>query len=133
MMLEPGGLKGMIPVAGLMPALVPGIPAAGLVALREFGTLSVADVLTPAAELAEGMVLDEMRASVIQWSRRFFDLWPTSRAVFLPTGRPPMIGEVFRQADLARTLRGPQERRVSCEGNRRGSGLFLPRRHRAAH
>ena len=105
MMIEPGGLKGMMPVAGLMPALVPGTPEAGLVALRDFGTRSVADVLTPAAELAEGLVLDEMRANVIQWSRRFFDLWPTSKAVFSPGDRLPMIGEVFRQADLARTMR----------------------------
>src|SRR5881392_1587902 len=31
--LEPGGLKGLLPVAGLMPALVPGMVEAGLVAL----------------------------------------------------------------------------------------------------
>src|SRR5260370_13810162 len=31
--LEPGGLKGIIPVAGIMPALVPGMVEAGLVAL----------------------------------------------------------------------------------------------------
>ena len=35
---DPGGLKGIIPVAGLMPALVPGMVDAGLVALREFGS-----------------------------------------------------------------------------------------------
>src|ERR1051326_581276 len=37
---EPGGLKGVIPVAGSMPALVPGMVDAGLVSLREFGTKS---------------------------------------------------------------------------------------------
>ena len=37
---EPGGLKGMVPVAGLMPALVPGMVDAGLLALREYGTKS---------------------------------------------------------------------------------------------
>src|SRR5262252_549919 len=41
---EPGGLKGIIPVAGLMPALVPSMVEAGLVALREYGTKSYADV-----------------------------------------------------------------------------------------
>src|SRR5258706_14649593 len=35
---EPNGLKGIIPVAGLMPALVPSMVDAGLVALREYGT-----------------------------------------------------------------------------------------------
>src|SRR5580698_415100 len=37
---EPNGLKGMVPVAGLMCALVPGMPDAVLVALREYGTKS---------------------------------------------------------------------------------------------
>src|SRR6202167_1232852 len=37
---EPNGLKGMVPVAGLMCALVPSLPDATLVALRDFGTKS---------------------------------------------------------------------------------------------
>src|SRR3954452_11187478 len=45
---EPNGLKGMVPVAGIMCALVPGMPDAALVALREYGTKSFADVVTPA-------------------------------------------------------------------------------------
>ena len=42
---EPGGLKGIIPVAGIMPALVPGMVDAGLVALREFGTKSFSEMI----------------------------------------------------------------------------------------
>src|SRR5712691_2728641 len=60
--LEPGGLKGIIPVAGIMPALVPGMVEAGLVALREFGTKSFNEVAQTAIELADGMAIDEMRA-----------------------------------------------------------------------
>src|SRR6266542_1907436 len=52
---EKGGLKGMVPVAGLMPALVPGMLDAALVALREYGTKSFAEVVAPAVELADGM------------------------------------------------------------------------------
>src|ERR1700694_2434073 len=37
---EPGGLKGIVPAAGLMPALVPGMVDAALVALRAFGSMS---------------------------------------------------------------------------------------------
>lgn len=114
MMLEPGGLRGVVPVAGLMPALVPGIPEAGLVALREFGSMNAADVLTPALELAEGVALDDMRAGVIAWSRRFFDLWPTSKAVFLPNGQSPRPGEVFAQTQLARTIRSMIEADVKA-------------------
>ena len=103
--LEPGGIKGFIPVAGLMPALAPGMVEAVLVALREFGSKSFAEVAAPAIELADGMVLDRTRSDGIVRSRRFFELWPTSQAVFLPGGRAPSAGDVFRQTDLARTLR----------------------------
>jgi gamma-glutamyltranspeptidase/glutathione hydrolase len=102
---EPGGLKGVVPVAGLMPALVPGMVEAALVTLREYGTKSFAEVVQPAVELADGVPLDEMRSSAIQDCRRWFDLWPTSARVFLPRGHVPQPGEVFRQPDLARTLR----------------------------
>ncbi len=108
--VEPGGLKGIIPVAGLMPALVPGMVDAGLLALREFGTKSFNEVIAPAIELADGFSIDEMRAGSIARSRRFFDLWPTSKAHFLPVnGQIPNVGDIFRQPDLARTLRSMME------------------------
>src|SRR5215470_4856815 len=84
---EKGGLKGMVPVAGLMPALVPGMVDAELVALREYGSKSFAEVVQPAIELADGMAIDETRSGSIERSRRFFDLWPTSKRVFMPEGR----------------------------------------------
>src|SRR6202011_4231919 len=59
--LEPGGMKGIIPVAGIMPALVPGMVESGLVAPREFGTKSFAEIAQPAIDLADGMAIDEMR------------------------------------------------------------------------
>jgi gamma-glutamyltranspeptidase/glutathione hydrolase len=106
---EPGGLKGMVPVAGIMPALVPGMVDAGLVALREFGTKTFGEIIAPAIELAEGFAIDEMRAQSIAASRRFFDLWPTSKAHFLPNGQAPRVGEIFRQPDLEHTLRSMAE------------------------
>ncbi len=103
--VEPNGLKGMVPVAGIMPALVPGMVDAALLALREFGTKSFAEVVAPAIELADGVPIDEQRSSSIARSRRFFDLYPTSKDVFLPGGRVPVPGENFQQKDLAKTLR----------------------------
>lgn len=131
MMMEPGGLKGVIPVAGIMPALVPGIPEAGLVALREFGTLTAEEVLTPAMQLAEGVPLDDMRAGVIGWSKRFFELWPTSKSVFLPNGRQPMPGEVFSQPELAATIRSMIEADVKARkaGGSRVKGIDAARDH----
>ena len=102
---EKGGLRGMVPVAGLMPALVPGMVDAELVALREFGTKSFSEVIAPAIELADGLAIDETRAGAIERNVRFFELWPSSMRVFLPGDRVPMPGEIFRQPDLARTMR----------------------------
>ena len=103
--MDPGGLKGIIPVAGIMPALVPSMVESGLVALRDFGSKSFSEEIQPAIELADGLAIDEMRAGSIARSRRFFDLWPDSRNTFLPNGQVPMPGEIFRQPNLARTLR----------------------------
>jgi gamma-glutamyltranspeptidase/glutathione hydrolase len=110
--LEPpakNGLKGFVPVAGLMCALVPGLPEASLVALREYGTKSFGEVIAPALDLADGAAIDEMRSNSIESSKEFFTLWPTSMAHFIPGGHVALPGEIFRQADLARTLRGMAE------------------------
>ena len=48
------GLKDWVPVAGILPALVPGMVDAALVTLREFGTKSFAEAVEPAIELADG-------------------------------------------------------------------------------
>ena len=56
------GLKGVIPVAGLMAALVPGMMDAGLLALREYGTKSFQEAIASAIEDADGYAIDEMRA-----------------------------------------------------------------------
>ncbi len=129
--VEDNGLKGMVPVAGLMPALVPGMVDAVLVALREFGTRSFAEVVEPAIELADGAPLDETRAGSIIRSRRFFDVWPTSKAVFLPHGQLLRLGDVFPQPDLARTLRSmvDAERRALKGGAGRAGGIEAVRDH----
>jgi gamma-glutamyltranspeptidase/glutathione hydrolase len=110
--LEPpdkAGMKNFVPVAGLMCALVPGLPDASLVALREYGTKSFAEVIQPALELADASAIDEMRSQSIDSSKDFFTLWPTSLRHFMPNGRAPLPGEIFRQPDLAATLRGMVE------------------------
>jgi len=124
--VEKNGLKGMVPVAGLMPALVPGLPEAAMVALREYGTKSFAEVVQPAIELADGAAIDEMRAGAIQNSREFFGLWPSSMKHFMPEGRAPLPGEAFHQPDLARTLRAmvaAEKAALAKKGTTRQSGI----------
>jgi gamma-glutamyltranspeptidase / glutathione hydrolase len=123
--LDPGGLRGIIPVAGILPALVPSLVESGLVALRDFGTKSFAEEIEPAIELADGMAIDETRSGAIARSRRFFDLWPDSKKTFLPEGRVPLPGEIFRQPNLARTLRGmvAAEKKALAAGASRAAAI----------
>lgn len=80
--------------------------------LETYGTKSWAEVLAPAIELAEhGFVLTDEEAGLWEELADRFRPYPSSRAVFLPNGRLPRGGEVFRQPDLARTLK-----RIAAEG-----------------
>ncbi len=99
------GMKDWVPVAGILCALVPGMPEAALVALREFGSKSFAETVEPAIELADGFPIDELRSFAIANSAPYFEKWPSSKRVYMPNGRVPQVGDIFRQPDLARTLR----------------------------
>ncbi len=112
-------------MAGILPALVPGMVESGLVALRDFGTKSFSEEIEPAIELADGMAIDEQRSGAIARSRRFFDLWPDSKKTFLPDGRVPLPGEIFHQPNLARTLRGmaAAEKKALASGASRAAAI----------
>src|SRR5262252_4642071 len=94
-----------IPSTGPLAATVPGVLDAMVVALDNYGTMKLADVMQPAIELADAFPIDEMRVNYIRNTRRVYEQWPASRAVFLPNGQEPKVGDIFVQKDLARTLR----------------------------
>src|SRR4051794_27888583 len=78
---EATGLKEWVPVAGVLSALVPGMPEAALVALREYGTKSFSEVVQPAIELADGFPLDELRSYALAGAIKHLERWPTSARV----------------------------------------------------
>ena len=93
-----------------MPALVPGMVDAGLVALREFGTKSFNEAIAPAIELADGFAIDEMRADIDRRISAGFSISGRPRKrTSCPTASSRGSGEIFRQPDLARTLRAMAE------------------------
>ena len=105
----PNGLKDWVPVSGILSALVPGMVDAALVTLRDFGTKSFAETVEPAVELADGFPIDELRVTVLRNCARYLQGWPTSAKVYMPNGQLPQLGEIFRQPDLAKTLRAMAE------------------------
>jgi len=103
--------KGMAypPEYGPLAAVTPGTPGGLLVMLAEWGTMSLKDVLAPAIQMADGYPMEQQAADAIERQKREIKKWPPSAKVFLThpgeTREAPQAGEVFRQADLAATLR----------------------------
>jgi gamma-glutamyltranspeptidase/glutathione hydrolase len=79
-----------------------------MVMLAEYGTLSLADVLAPAMQMAEGYPIEAQAANSFEKDKDRLKEWPYSKAVFLPhlgeAREAPHAGEVFRQPDLLATL-----------------------------
>ena len=85
---------------------VPGTVAGMDVALHVWGTLSLAKVLAPAIRLAsQGFPVSEKLARAMESARPRLEHFPRSRKIFLRSGRLYRPGEIFRQPELARTLR----------------------------
>ena len=106
--------------AGVPRTVTPGTPDAWLTALARFGTLSLAEVLQPALELArEGFPMwSGLHQSIASAAQPGYPLtqWPSSAAVWMPGGRVPAAGEIFRQPDLASTF----QRLINAEAHASG-------------
>src|SRR6476661_655022 len=121
-----GAKTGPIPSTGPLSATVPAVLDACVTALDNFGTKTLAEVMQPAIELADGFPIDELRVEYIKTRAPIFSQWPDAKRVFLPGGEVPKVGDIFVQADLARTLREI----VSAEKRVRGTrhaGLMAAR------
>lgn len=101
---EPGHAP-PIPAQGILAAPVPGVFDGLIVALDRFGTKSFAQVAAPAIEDADGFPLTEVFADYIRGTQPLLELWPASRAFFIPGGMLPRRGDIFREPALAKTLR----------------------------
>jgi gamma-glutamyltranspeptidase/glutathione hydrolase len=111
------------PKFGPLAAVTPGTPGGLLVMLAEYGTMSLADVLAPAIEMAEGYPIEAVTVGRIEKRQDEILKWPYSKAVYLqqkgnePT--VPAVGEVFRQPHLKTTL----EKLVEAERAALDNGL----------
>ena len=85
---------------------VPGTVAGLTMALEKYGTISLAQALQPAIALAEnGFVVTQDFVDSLNFARRFLAQHPTSKSIFYPDGNPPAVGSIFKQPQLARSLR----------------------------
>jgi gamma-glutamyltranspeptidase/glutathione hydrolase len=120
--------QGMVypPEYGPLAAVTPGTPGGLMVMLAEYGRLSLAQVLAPAMQMAEGYPVEKSQADNMERRRDVISRWSYSRAVFLPhldendaeKRAAPQAGEMFRQADLLATL----QKLVAAEADALASG-----------
>ncbi|OGK99506.1 MAG: hypothetical protein A3D33_10955 [Candidatus Rokubacteria bacterium RIFCSPHIGHO2_02_FULL_73_26] len=104
------------PSAGTIPAVVDALA----LALAEFGTLSLAETLAPAIELADGFPWYDFLTRYLRPELEKMFAFPSGARVYLPNRTIPAVGSIFRQPDLARTLRAlvEAERQHAAEGRK---------------
>ncbi|MEZ5597863.1 MAG: gamma-glutamyltransferase [Pseudomonadales bacterium] len=91
---------------------VPGTVDGLLAVLERYGTMTRGQVIAPALRLAsKGFLLDLDLARDFARQLPAMQQYPASVAVFSRDGKPYAVGEVFRQPDLANTLK-----RISDKG-----------------
>jgi gamma-glutamyltranspeptidase/glutathione hydrolase len=90
---------------GPLAATVPAVLDSMSIVLSRFGTKSLAEVLAPAIELADGFPMYDVLRDTLLRERKNCEAYPSTMAVYYPGGRVLEIGEMFRQPDLARSLR----------------------------
>ena len=97
--------RGFVPGNGPLGATIPAMLDAMALALEARGTMHLDQVMQPAIELADGFPMYEFLRNYLISERAATEQWEWSRKTYYPDGRVPDVGELFRQPNLARTLR----------------------------
>jgi gamma-glutamyltranspeptidase/glutathione hydrolase len=95
----------LVPGTGLLAACIPGTFDTWMTLLRDYGTMRLADVLSPAIGYARnGYPLVERICATIDTVKDLFrEHWPTSAAIYLPNGKVPQPGTYFSNPTMADT------------------------------
>lgn len=95
-----------IPATGPLAWSVPGCVDGWAELNRRFGTLPLKTLLQPSINYAEtGFPVSEIIARSWQGAEQALRDWPDTAATYLPAGRAPEIGEIFRNPNLAASYR----------------------------
>jgi gamma-glutamyltranspeptidase/glutathione hydrolase len=125
-----------MPQTGWDSVTVPAAVSAWVALSRRFGKLPFADLFAPAIAYAEqGFAVSPTIAAAWAYGAARLADEPGFAATFLPGGRPPRAGELFRNPDLAASLRliaetegaafykGDLARRIAADAARFGAAL----------
>ncbi|MDA0675760.1 MAG: gamma-glutamyltransferase family protein [Proteobacteria bacterium] len=95
----------VIPGNGLLPAVVPGAFDAYMTMLRDWGSMTLGEALSPAIDFLKNgcPLVPKVCDTIASVQDMFRTHWKSSAAVFLPGGAVPTPGIVFRNPKLAET------------------------------
>ncbi|HMD37304.1 MAG TPA: gamma-glutamyltransferase family protein [Vicinamibacterales bacterium] len=96
---------GKVPSNGPLGATIPAMLDAMAIALETKGTMRLEQVMAPAIELADGFPMYAFLRDFFISERKATEPYEWSAKTYYPGGRIPEVGEVFRQPNLAKTLR----------------------------
>jgi gamma-glutamyltranspeptidase/glutathione hydrolase len=100
------GTGPILPQDGIFSVAVPGAPLVFEMAARRFGTFGLRKCFDMGARVAErGFVVSTAFSRAVQAEKAKLSKFEESSRVFLPGGEPPKPGTLFRQVDMANTLR----------------------------
>ena len=128
--------QGMLypPEYGPLAAVTPGTPGGLMVMLAEYGKLSLAEVLAPAMQMAEGYPIEKSQADNMERRKDVLAQWSYSKQVFLPHLKEdgsqkraaPYPGENFSQPDLLATLQKlvDTESKALADGKSRKEAIY---------
>ena len=110
-------------------ATIPAVIDAASLALARYGTKSFEDVMQPAIALADGFPMYEFLSRYLQSERRATEQYEWAQRTYYPEGRVTPAGEIFRQPNLAKTLRVlvAAERQAIASGASREAGIRAAR------
>src|SRR3954465_3554446 len=118
------------PEYGPLAAVTPGTVGGLLTMLAEYGKLSLADVLAPAIEMADGYPIEAQLANTIERQKRWIKQWKYAPGIMLTHAgaarEAPEPGEIFVQKDLAATWRKlvDAERQARHAGKSRKEAIY---------
>lgn len=119
------------PQFGPLAAVTPGTPGGLMTMLAEYGTMSLAEVIAPAMQMAKGYPMEEQTALRIEGSKDRIKEWPSSKRTFLTNlgnedREAPYAGEIFVQNDLHAMLTKlvEAERKALDSGKSRKEAIY---------
>ncbi|MBM3775256.1 MAG: gamma-glutamyltransferase [Acidobacteria bacterium] len=121
--------NGKLPVNdGLLSGTVPGVVDAWYMLLSRWGTMSFEQVLAPAIEMAEnGFPAPDALARSIADAAKRFSKYPSSLKTYLAEGKAPGAGDLWKNPQLARTMRRLVEAERGAKPNGRIEALKAAR------